>query len=122
MPSWKPDDWADVTPRLFTSDIAGLAGFLKAAFRAEGTVEADKPTVLRIGDSRLMISDGAGIRAQTSSFFYVYVDDVDATHRRAVAAGAEIVEPPTNMPYGDRRSTVRDAWGNTWQIATYRGG
>jgi PhnB protein len=25
------------------------------------------------------------------------------------------------MPYGDRRGMVEDQWGNTWQIATYRG-
>jgi len=27
-----------------------------------------------------------------------------------------------DTPYGDRRATVKDRWGNTWQIATYRGG
>ena len=28
---------------------------------------------------------------------------------------------PADMPYGDRRATVRDPWGNVWQIATHRG-
>ena len=44
--------------------------------------------------------------------------DADATYARALAAGARSLEPPTDMPYGDRRAMVEDAWGNTWQIAT----
>jgi hypothetical protein len=35
-----------------------------------------------------------------------------------VAAGAATIDPPDDMPWGDRRATVRDAWGNIWQIAT----
>lgn len=119
MRKLKPDGWADVTPRLFTSDVSGLAEFLRTAFHAEGDVYEDKPSVMRIGDTNLMISDGASLRAETAGFFYVYVDDVDATHARAAAAGAQVLEAPTNMPYGDRRSTVRDRWGNTWQIAVF---
>jgi len=30
---------------------------------------------------------------------------------------SRIIEHPADMPYGDRRATVRDPWGNTWQIA-----
>ena len=59
------------------------------------------------------------VRAPTSAFLYVYVEDADATYRRAVAVGAETIEEPTDMPYGDRRATVRDPFGNTWQIATF---
>jgi len=49
----------------------------------------------------------------------VYVNDTDATFKRAVAAGARAVEDPSETPYGDRRCMVEDEWGNTWQIATY---
>jgi uncharacterized glyoxalase superfamily protein PhnB len=54
------------------------------------------------------------------AFLYVYVADADQTYERAIAAGAEAIETPTDMPYGDRRATVRDSWANIWQIATYR--
>jgi uncharacterized glyoxalase superfamily protein PhnB len=64
-----------------------------------------------------MIS-GTEARAATPAFLYVYVDDADATYRRAVAAGARSLEEPVDMPYGDRRAMVEDGWGNTWQIAT----
>jgi uncharacterized glyoxalase superfamily protein PhnB len=35
-----------------------------------------------------------------------------------MTAGASSLEPPSDMPYGDRRATVRDPSGNVWQIAT----
>ncbi len=67
-----------------------------------------------------MVSD-AGIRDAITSFLYVYVEDADETYRRAIGAGAISLEEPSEMPYGDRRGMVKDQWGNTWQIATYRG-
>ena len=44
--------------------------------------------------------------------------EADATHQRAVVAGARTLEAPFETPYGDRRYMVEDDWGNTWQIAT----
>ena len=75
---------------------------------------------MRIGDSVVMISNGGGQREATQAFLYVYVEDADETYRLAVDAGAVSVEKPINTPYGDRRATVLDPWGNTWQIATPR--
>ena len=65
-----------------------------------------------------MISDGAGLRERTPAFLYVYVPDVDVAFGCALAAGGEAVERPADLPYGDRRATVRDRWGNHWQPAT----
>ena len=73
---------------------------------------------MRIGDSVIIISDGGGVRDSIPGFLYVYVEDVDAVYERAMHAGAESLEAPTDLPYGDRRSTVKDSWGNLWQIAT----
>jgi uncharacterized glyoxalase superfamily protein PhnB len=56
-----------------------------------------------------------------SAFLHVYVENADETYQRAIAAGAQSIETPADMPYGDRRATVRDSWANVWQIATYRG-
>jgi uncharacterized glyoxalase superfamily protein PhnB len=68
----------------------------------------------------LMVSDGGGLRDPSSAFLYVYVPDVEATFRAAIDAGATSIEAPLDTPYGDRRATVRDPFGNTWQIATRR--
>jgi uncharacterized glyoxalase superfamily protein PhnB len=68
----------------------------------------------------LMISD-APLREAMPAFLYVYVPDVDDTYQRAVQAGAESLEPPEDLPYGDRRAMVKDPWGDLWQMATYLG-
>jgi tRNA-Thr(GGU) m(6)t(6)A37 methyltransferase TsaA len=109
--------WHTVTPRIVVDDVAGLVGFVYAVFGATGELTPDRPTVLAIGDARIMIS-GTGPRPATPAFLYVYVDDTDATYRRAIAEGARSIEEPLDTPYGDRRAMVEDAWGNAWQIAT----
>ncbi|MFF3666998.1 VOC family protein [Microtetraspora malaysiensis] len=109
-----------VTPRIITGDPAGLVGFLKEVFGAQGEIEGERPVEMRFGDSLVMVSDGGGVHADTPAFLIVYVDDTDAAFARAVAAGAAVQDKPDDMPWGDRRATVRDKWGNTWQIATSR--
>ena len=120
MSQSKPIGWPSVMPRIFTSDVAGLTGFLRTVFGADGELRSGAPTEIRIGDSIILVSDGAGVREAMPAFLYVYVDDVDETYRRAIAAGAYSIETPADMPYGDRRATVRDSWANVWQIATCR--
>jgi PhnB protein len=117
--TFTPDGWPRVVPRIVVPDARRLVEFVKEVFGATGEYEPERPAVLAIGGSRLMISD-VGEREPSPAFLYVYVADADDTWRRAVAAGAISIEPPAEMPYGDRRAMVRDAWGNTWQIATHR--
>ena len=50
---------------------------------------------------------------------YVYVDDVDAHFERARAAGAEILRPPENQEYGDRRYDAVDPEGHRWFFASH---
>jgi uncharacterized glyoxalase superfamily protein PhnB len=108
-----------VTPRLVVRDVAGMVEFLRQAFGAEGEVRADRPAEMRIGDSVVMVS-GVGPRDSVSAFLYLYVPDADTTYRRALQAGGASLEEPRDTPYGDRRAMVKDPYGNTWQIATYR--
>lgn len=120
-PAFLPRGWNTVTPRIAVSDSVGLAAFVRRVFGATGEDQRDRPTVLRIGDSRIMIGD-ASVRAPSTAFLYVYVADVDAAFRRAVEGGARSVEEPSSQAYGDRRAMVDDPWGNSWQIATHEGG
>ena len=52
---------------------------------------------------------------------YVVTDDPDALHDRAVAAGAQVVQPLHDTDYGSRDFAVRDPEGNLWSFGTYRG-
>jgi uncharacterized glyoxalase superfamily protein PhnB len=119
MPRWIPDGWQSITPRLVADDADTLVTFLKEAFGAVGEWPEEGPAQLRIGDSRVMVS-GSGPRQAAESFLYLYVEDTDATYRRAIAAGATPLEAPDDMPYGDRRAMIKDPGGNVWQIATFR--
>ena len=115
--NFAPEGWHTVTPRLVVRDARQLVEFLKQVFGATGEYQSERPSVITIGDSILMVSD-AGIRSPMAAFFYVYVSNTDATYQRAIEAGARTLEAPFDTPYGDRRCMVEDEWGNTWQIAT----
>ena len=114
-----PVGWHSVTPRLFVTDVAGMVEFLRAAFDASGECRSGSPSEIRIGDSIVMVSD-ASAREARSAFLYLYLEDTDASFRRALVAGATALEPPQDMFYGDRRAMVKDPFGNIWQIATHQ--
>lgn len=121
MANYIPEGFHSVTPRLIASDVAGLVDFMRGVFGAQGDHVPGRPAELKIGDSIIMVSDGGGLRPSMPGMLYVYVADTDATFQSATKAGAEIIEVPSDMPWGDRRATIADRWGNIWQIATYRG-
>ena len=120
MTNATPAGWHSVTPRLVVSDPARLVEFLKQAFGATGDLQTERPSVIRIGDSLVMISS-VGPREAMPAFLYLYVDDADTTYQRALEAGAVSLEEPLDTPYGDRRGMVQDPCGNVWQIATHKG-
>lgn len=113
-----PKGWHTLTPRIFAQDTKQLVAFLKSTFLATGEYFESRPTVLKIGDSTIMVSD-AQARGNYAVCLYVYVASVEETFTRAVSAGASVIEEPRNTPYGERRAVVEDAWGNMWQIAKY---
>ena len=79
---------------------------------------------MQLGPAVLMLSDAFpeyGLEApapgeQTFSAVHLHVDDADAMAGRAVAAGAEMLMPPTDQFYGERSCRVRDPFGHTWLI------
>jgi PhnB protein len=114
-----PEGWHTVTPRIVVRDARRFVEFLMRVFDATGEFQETRPSEMWIGDSPVMVSE-AGVRACAPAFLYVYVDDADLTHQRAIEAGARTMEAPFDTPYGDRRCMVQDEWDNNWQIATYR--
>ena len=116
-----PSGWHTVTPRLVARDARALVDFIVHVFSASGQYEPGTPTIVQIGDSNLMVSD-EGVRRQTSALLYVYVADLESAYARALERGALSIEAPFSTPYGDRRATVEDAWGNVWQMASRSSG
>lgn len=113
-----PRDWHTITPRIAVADPAAQVAFIRDVFHATGAFEQQRPTVLCVGDSRIMVS-GADARAYRPAFLYVYVPDIETVYQRALKHGAKSIEAPLTTPYGDCRCMVEDTWGNWWQIATY---
>jgi uncharacterized glyoxalase superfamily protein PhnB len=52
-----------------------------------------------------------------TSHVYALVDDVDAHHERATAAGAIITEELNDLPFGHRRYGCVDPQGHEWYFA-----
>ena len=119
-----------VTAYLLYEDVAGALDWLTRVFgfRERLRHETEDGTVdhaeMLIGDDGLvMLGDpGAGYRnpkhlGAATVYVHVYVDDVDAHHDRARAAGARIVRPLADEAYGDRRYDVEDPEGHRWSFA-----
>lgn len=51
---------------------------------------------------------------------YLSTEDPDALHDRCVAAGMEILQPPTDQDYGSREFATKDFSGNVWIFGTYK--
>ena len=69
------------------------------------------------GKRFMTMPDRAGGRSTQA--VYVIVDDVDAHHAQAQAAGAEIVTAPKDESYGGRNYAARDAEGHVWSFGSY---
>ena len=63
--------------------------------------------------------DPANVWTTVRDGVYAAIDDVDAHHARAVAAGAPIERPLKDTDYGSREYTARDPEGRLWSFGTY---
>lgn len=122
--TFMPEGYSTVSPYLVVRDANATIEFLKQAFgAAELRRFPDESGRLvhaevKIGDSVIMLADGTEGWPASPSHVHLYVADVDATYRRAMAAGAESVQEPVKKDDPDRRGGVKDAGGTTWWIAT----
>jgi PhnB protein len=120
-----PEGLQSVNPYLHPRRAEPLISFLKRAFGAQEVAKYPSPdgvihhAVVRIGDSVLEMGEAHGKYEPVPAMFYLYVPNMEAIYRRALAAGATSHQQPTDQPYGDRNAAVKDAFGNTWYIATH---
>lgn len=59
---------------------------------------------------------GGSDRAEKGVWISVWVDDVDAVHRRCLEQGLEVTWPPTDMPWNVREMHVRHPDGHVFRI------
>lgn len=116
-------------PRLVVSDGAAAIDFYKAAL---GAGEVDRHTdpngkilhaELTIGEATVAIKDeGHGDPAPTSLdgnpvIMALNVDDADAVAEAMTSAGATVVYPVADQPYGERAGRLADPFGHLWMIS-----
>jgi PhnB protein len=110
-----------VVPFLHPPKARVFIDFLKRAFGAEEMAVYEHSgrvmhAAVRIGDAVLEMGEAED--HHLPSGFVLYVEDCDASYRRAVAAGATSVEEPADRPYGHRTATVLDPFGYEWVPAS----
>jgi PhnB protein len=127
-PIYKPSNYPSVSVYIMAEGAQRVVDFLATVFDAKPGRRTDTPdgsimhAEVMVDDTVVMIADAGGDFPAFPVWLHVYVPDVDATYQRALAAGAEAVQAPTQNPGEvDRRGGVKDPAGNTWWIATQVG-
>ena len=137
----KPNNRA-LSPNLIVRDAAKAVAFYEKVFGARQLYVSRLPSgavlhaQLRVGESVFLVSEEnmgmseaqmarfeKGMRTRspqtlggTSCVIELYVDDVDATFRRALDEGAKVKMPPVDQFYGDRVGHFEDPFGHVWGI------
>jgi uncharacterized glyoxalase superfamily protein PhnB len=128
-----PNGMHTVTPHIVCSNASAAIEFYKKAFGATELHRLPGPDgklmhgSIRIGDSTIMLVDEfpqCGSLSPTSLkgspvTLHLYVDDADASFKRAVDAGATVRMPLDDMFWGDRYGVLVDPFGHSWSIATH---
>jgi PhnB protein len=129
-----PDGYHSVTAYLIVAGAAEAIDFYTRAFGAKERCRMPGPdgkighAEIQVGDSPVMLADehpeflarGPKTLGGSPVHLMIYVEDVDAVFRQAVAAGAKVIRPIKDQFYGDRSGSVEDPFGHSWTIATHK--
>src|SRR2546423_7010684 len=120
----------ELTPMLTVKDAASAVDFYGRAFGAREVARVAAPTgqlviELSLDGQRFFVVDenpaafnlSPEALGGTTVRLSLIIDDPDAAARRAVDAGARIVFPVSDQPYGLRQGRVADPSGHHWLLA-----
>jgi len=87
-----------------------------------------------MGDTTVMLSDPTsadvkqndthGLSRTPRSYggspvhLYIYVADVDEVFKRAIGAGAKVIDEVEDREWGDRCGGIEDPYGHVWWVGT----
>lgn len=122
--TYKPEGFTSVNTYLFVENPNELIDFITKVFDATEVSRTMNPDngdianlILKIGDTCIMLSQARGQFLGMSTCLYLYVNDVDAVHKKALEAGATELFGAADMDFGDRQSGIQDPAGNYWWIS-----
>jgi PhnB protein len=122
-----------IVPHIYVDGAADAIAFYTRAFGAVELFRIAHPngkilhaevsiagSVVMIGDpDEKLYGDPRALGWCTTSL-HIFVDEHERFLRRAVQAGAQIVQPPTDMFYGATSASVRDPFGHVWVLLSWR--
>src|SRR5256712_14193689 len=131
-----PEGQDRATPYLCVKDAASAIEFYRKAFGATELMRLTQPdgrighAEIKIGAAPIMLADEfpeMGFRGPLSLggspvTIHLYVEDVDAVARQAVAAGAKTLPPVPGQFYGARAGTPGGPLRTTSRVAQPKGG
>jgi uncharacterized glyoxalase superfamily protein PhnB len=130
-----PTGYHTLTPHLVVKGASQAIDFYKKAFGAEEISRVLGPggkelihAELKIGDSKLFLVDeilemdcrGPQNIGGTPVTIHMFVEDVDTSFNKALAAGAQVRMPLADMFWGDRYGVLVDPFGHLWSMATHK--
>jgi PhnB protein len=124
---YMPEGYNSVSPYLVVDGADKLIDFMTRAFGAKERMRMPGPggaighAEMELGDSVIMLGDSATTdnNRKATAMIHLYVEDADATYKKAVEAGARVDQDLETKFYGDRGGSVIDEWGNIWWISTH---
>lgn len=118
-----------VTPYLLLRDPIAAIDFYTGVFDATEVMRHEEGghvvhAKMRIGGSVVEIGQhgdrtDADVLDLPPVGVHLYVEDVDAVLAKATAAGARVLMPIMDQPYGDREVSIADPFGIVWFVATH---
>lgn len=122
-----------ITPHIVVQDAARAVAFYEDAFGAQELERIEIPdgrimsAQVRIGDGVLHLADEFpewGVLAPptiggTPVVLALEVDDADGVFALAIAAGAQVKQPLTDMFWGDRHGQLIDPFGHRWNVSQH---
>lgn len=127
-----PEGFHTITPFIVVGDGNKALALYEKALGAEVIGKLNAPgsdaivhACVQIGSSKVFLCDESpnmgmiAPKEETGTRFYLYMDDVDAGHKRACDAGLKEIAPPEDMFWGDRTAVLEDPWGHRWTLATH---
>jgi PhnB protein len=131
----RPDRYRNaIVPHIYVDGAATAVAFYERAFGAQelfritgkdGKIVHGEMTIC---GSVVMIGDPGDGRLYgeprklggCTAGLHIMVDDNEVLLRRAVAAGADEVQPVTDMFYGASAGSVRDPFGHVWVLLSWK--
>lgn len=130
----RPDRYRNtVVPHIYVDGAAGAIEFYARAFGAVELFRVAHPdgrilhAEIAIAGSVVMIGDPSGqpygdprALGRCTTSLHLFLEDNEAFLRHAVDAGAEMIQPPTDMFYGANSASVRDPFGHVWVLLSWK--